>query len=187
MAIRLTRPTSARLRQLAEQGREQSLTYAPVGVTAAEETPPGYRRDRWQRTLGHGDADFARAADAIRQWAVHRGAGLVVGADRPPSLDQVVAMSAPLPVGYIDVVCRVVAVVDEPDRFGFTYGTLPAHPQRGEESFIVDRASDGSVTFTITAVSRPAHPLARVASPIARRLQHAATNRYFAAMTAAIA
>ena len=187
MAIRLTRPTSERLHQLAEHGREQSLTYEPVGVTETDETPSGYRRDRWQRIVGHGDADFARAADAIRQWAVHRGAGLVVGADRPPSVDQVVAMYAPLPIGYIDVVCRVVDVVDEPDRFGFTYGTLPVHPERGEESFIVVRASDGSVTFTITAVSRPAHPLARIASPIARRLQRSATDRYFAAITAAIA
>lgn len=187
MAIRLVRPTPEQLHRLAEQGREQPLTYAPIGVTATDVTPPGYRRDRWQRTVGQGDVDFARAADAIREWAVHRGAGLVVGADRPPSIDQVVAMSARLPVGHIDVVCRVVAVVDEPERFGFTYGTLPVHPERGEESFIVERTPDGSVTFTITAVSRPAHPLARLASPIARRLQRAATNRYFAAMTAAIA
>ena len=187
MAIRLARPTPERLHQLAEQGREQPLTLrrsASPRLTCrrpATDATAGSEPSVTETSISH------ERADAIRQWAVHRGAGLVVGADRPPSVDQVVAMSAPLPIGYIDVVCRVVAVVDEPNRFGFTYGTLPIHPERGEESFIVERTSDGSVTFTITAVSRPAHPLARVASPIARRLQSAATDRYVAAMTAAIA
>ena len=33
--------------------------------------------------------------------------------------------------------CRVVYVVDEPDRRGFAYGTLPGHPESGEELFLV--------------------------------------------------
>ena len=40
---------------------------------------------------------------------------------------------------------EVVAVVDEPDRQGFAYGTLTGHPLRGEEAFIVERLPDGSL------------------------------------------
>ncbi len=91
-------------------------------------------------------------------------------------------MAAPLPIGWVEVVCRVVDVIDEPDRFGFTYGTLSVHPEQGEESFTVIRASDGNSEFRIVAASRPRHVLARALPPVARRLQRAATNRYLAAM-----
>jgi len=122
----------------------------------------------------------------VRTWRVHTGAGLVVEAAGPPDVGLVVAMAAPLPVGWIDVVCRVVAVVDEPERFGFTYGTLPIHPEQGEESFTVTRSDDGGFIFEIVAVSRPRQLLARAVPPVARRLQAAATNRYLKAMHAAV-
>ena len=47
--------------------------------------------------------------------------------------------------------CRVASVVDEPNRFGFAYGTLPIHPEQGEQSFIVERDEGGKVTFTLRA------------------------------------
>ncbi len=52
--------------------------------------------------------------------------------------------------------CRVVYTVNEPDRQGFACGTLPGHPECGEEAFLVERDDDGAVTFAITAFSRPA-------------------------------
>lgn len=91
-------------------------------------------------------------------------------------------MAAPLPVGWVEVVCRVVDVVDAPGRFGFTYGTLSVHPEQGEESFTVERAADGSVAFEILAVSRPRHLAARAVPLVARCLQQSATNRYLTAM-----
>jgi uncharacterized protein (UPF0548 family) len=117
---------------------------------------------------------------------VHTGAGLVVQAIDPPTVDSVVAMAAPLPIGWVEVVCRVVDVVDEHDRFGFTYGTLSVHPGQGEESFTVIRTDDGSIDFHIVAASRPRQLLARAFPPVARRLQIAATNRYLAAMQSAV-
>src|SRR3712207_7231330 len=56
---------------------------------------------------------------------------------------------------------RVVYTVEEPDRAGFAYGTLPGHPERGEELFLLDRAPDGQLRLTISAFSRPATWLAR--------------------------
>lgn len=186
MAIRFARPSGADLRSLAESGANDSLTYSPVGISAMAAPPPGYRLDRWSRSLGRGSDTFDRAVAAIRNWSVHEGAGLVVQAEGPPALDGVVAMAAPLPVGWVEVVCRVVAIVDEPDRFGFTYGTLSVHPEQGEESFTVVRSDDGSIAFEIAAASRPRHVLARAVPLVARRLQTAATNCYLAAMQAAV-
>ncbi len=163
-----------------------SLTYDVVGMSAMAEPPAGYRLDRWARSLGDGEHVFDRAVEALRHWRVHEGAGLVVEAAGPPAVGSVVAMAAPLPVGWVEVVCRVVEVVDEPDRFGFTYGTLSTHPEQGEESFTVIRASDGSISYQIVAASRPRQVLARMFPPVARRLQAAATGRYLAAMQSAV-
>lgn len=102
---------------------------------------------------------------------MHRGAGMSVCTDGPPVAGQSVALSAPMPIGYVDVVCRVVAVEDTTDRYGFTYGTLPNHPECGEERFTLTRRVDGRVTMDIVAASRPNHLLATAFPPIARFIQ----------------
>jgi uncharacterized protein (UPF0548 family) len=79
--------------------------------------------------------------------------------------------------------CRVVYVIDEPGRRGFAYGTLPGHPESGEEAFIVSRREDATVAFTITAFSRPASSLAKAAGPLGRAVQRHITNRYLRAIT----
>ncbi len=80
--------------------------------------------------------------------------------------------------------CRVVQVVDEPGRRGFAYGTLPGHPEQGEESFVVSREADGTVTFTVTAFSRPGNLLTRVGGSFARRTQDLFIGRYLRAAAA---
>lgn len=78
--------------------------------------------------------------------------------------------------------CRVVAVLDEEDRWGFAYGTLPGHPECGEEAFVVSLTEHGSVRFAITAFSRPAGTLTRVAGPLGRLVQQLATRSYLRAL-----
>jgi uncharacterized protein (UPF0548 family) len=73
---------------------------------------------------------------------------------------------------------RVVYVIDEPARRGFAYGTLPGHPERGEEAFVVERSADDSVWLVIRAFSRPAGPLVWIGYPLARLMQAIYTARY---------
>ena len=65
-----------------------------------------------------------------------------------------------------------------PGRFGFAYGTLPGHPEQGEEAFHVHRDASGVVTVEIVAFSRPASLLARLGSPVARAIQQRTTRSY---------
>jgi uncharacterized protein (UPF0548 family) len=81
---------------------------------------------------------------------------------------------------------RVVYVIDEPDRKGFAYGTLPGHPERGEESFVVERRPDESVWLTIRAFSRPSNRFFWAAYPALRLLQALFTERYKRALTGPI-
>ena len=150
--VHLRRPSDDDLARLLARCKDDVLTYAPAGLTRRE----------WSTTFASGH-DYALAVDALSHWKVQENAGLVVRSDAGIEVGANVAMSARLPIGFIDVTCRVVAIVDEPDRFGFAYGTLSVHPERGEEAFIVTRSADG-FRFDITAVSRPASRLVSVAS-----------------------
>jgi uncharacterized protein (UPF0548 family) len=76
-----------------------------------------------------------------------------------------------------------VQVVDEPDRYGFAYGTLPGHPEQGEESFLLTRDGD-TIHFEIAAFSRPHDLLTKLGGPVARAVQRRATQQYLDGMRA---
>jgi uncharacterized protein (UPF0548 family) len=143
------------------------------------------KRRKWTTALTAPHA-FDRGVEAIRTWAVHKGAGLAIAADGPIAVGTNVAFSAPLPIGYVDGTCRIVAIVEEPQRFGFAYGTLPLHPERGEESFLVIRDESGT-RFEVEGVSRPSQLLTRVIPPVSDRLQDTAVRRYLSAMERVVA
>lgn len=75
---------------------------------------------------------------------------------------------------------EVVAVIDEPDRRGLVYGTLPGHSERGEEPFSVERRADGT-WVVVRAFSRPGRWFTRLGAPVAGRARRTMTRRYLAA------
>lgn len=77
---------------------------------------------------------------------------------------------------------RVVYVIDEVNRIGFAYGTLPGHPESGEESFIVEKHPDDSVWLTIRAFSRPSTWYFTALWPIVRLHQARFTRLYLRAL-----
>jgi uncharacterized protein (UPF0548 family) len=70
----------------------------------------------------------------------------------------------------------------EGDERGFAYGTLPGHPESGEECFLVRLTPDGDVVYEIRVFFRLASPLARLGGPVSLLLQRLATDRYVAAI-----
>ncbi len=67
--------------------------------------------------------------------------------------------------------------VDEPGRRGFAYGTLPGHPESGEESFVVELVGD-EVWLEIVAFSRPGALLVKLVGPLSLLLQQTALRAY---------
>ena len=117
---------------------------------------------------------------------MHRRAGLVVHASHPVArVGSVVALVFGASRFGLVLPCKVVYVVEEARRRGFAYGTLPGHPEQGEESFIVVHEHDGSVVLRITAFSRPASALSRLGGPLTRWVQDWMTERYLAAVSEA--
>jgi uncharacterized protein (UPF0548 family) len=85
-------------------------------------------------------------------------------------------------IARVKAPARVVYVVDEPTRRGFAYGTLPGHPEDGEEAFIVELADDDSVWMVIRAFSRPSRWYWWLVSPVLRATQEFYTRRYLRAL-----
>jgi uncharacterized protein (UPF0548 family) len=163
------------------------VTYSEVGATRGP-MPAGYRHVERREPIGHGEALFTRAAEAIMTWRVLTGAGVTPVSVPPRVTDGALAEFRLGPPGVgIRIPCRVVYTVDEPRRRGFAYGTRPGHLVHGEEAFLVDLADDGTVWCTIRAFSRPARRLFRLAGPLGPVAQRLATARYIRAVRRAAA
>ena len=164
------------------------LTYDDVGATRSGPLPPGYAHAEHAAVIGSGDAAFERAVAAVFDWRAQRAAGLRVRATGSPrDAGTVVVLTAGLRrLGY-DIPCRVVWACTDGPAQGFGYGTLPGHPENGEEAFVVERRDDGEVVFRTRVFSRLASPLARLGGQVSRLVQRAALGRYAAAVRAAAA
>ena len=162
------------------------LTYYPVGATRdgiASELPPGFGALRRRRTVGHGEADLRTAADRLLGWDMHRRCGLRVDAATPRAeVGTDVELRLPGLPSRPRIRCRVVHVVDEPRARGFGYGTLPGHPEHGEEAFVVRLQDDGTVTAEVVAYANPAWGVLRVAPPVLRLTQAVAATAYLRAL-----
>jgi uncharacterized protein (UPF0548 family) len=150
----------------------RSLTYSEVGATRLGPLPRGYHHLHHTARIGRGRAAFETAGEAVTGWQMHRGsgAGVRAGAERAKPG---VRLEVSAGVGQLRFAapCEVIWTAYEQDRTGFAYGTLTGHPERGEESFIVDIRADGSVWFTVMAFSRPATWYTRLAGPLVPVLQ----------------
>lgn len=181
----LCKPSGEKLQRIRDAYRGARPSYPEVGQTRGE-LPPGYKVDHHCIQLGTGRATFERAKQLLAEW---RGFELGwLGPCWPRQTIEEGALVGTLAhvFGLWAVnVCRIVYVeggmaeaevghsATETERFGFAYGTLPGHAERGEERFTVtwNRAGDDAVWYDILAFSRPNLVLTRLGAPLVRRLQ----------------
>jgi len=160
---------------------DAALTYTEVGATARTDgMPAGFRHVSAARRIGSGRARFETAAEAVMRYGMLRGAGVRVTADTEVAAVDTVVLGR---LGPFAAPCRVVYVLDEPNRRGFAYGTLPGHPVAGEERFSVryDPASE-SVYAEVAAFSRARTWWARLGAPALTVVQKLVTQRYLRAL-----
>lgn len=165
-------PAESQVSRFLRRESERPYTYPEVGHTRLDAAVQGYNNDFNFIELGRGEAVWAAAQAAIRQWRMFPGGwAYVAPTDTPIEQGRVVAMAARvLGLWWLNS-CRIVYVVDEPTRFGFAYGTLPGHAERGEELFLVEKNADGTVRYVLKAFSWPRHWAACLAYPLARAYQ----------------
>ena len=159
------------------------LTYDQVGRTSGV-LPNGYHHLHREVNIGVGMTRFTDAAGALLNWQMHLRSGFRVWTSSATvKRDAVVMLGLGAGPLRLNAPCRVVYVIDEPNRVGFAYGTLPGHPETGEEAFVIEREADDAVMFRITAFSKPASSLAKLAGPLGRVAQQWMTTRYLRSLT----
>ena len=168
----LTRPDAAQIDEFLRARETDSFSYPEVGATRGR-PPAGYVVDHNRVLLGRGKAGFDRAKQAVREWKMFDVPGLeLFYPDTPIEPGRNVAPLARHLGFYSLNSCRIVYVIDEPDRFGFAYGTLPEHAESGEERFTVEFHPDsGEVWYDVFAFSRPGNLLVTLGYPYGRYRQ----------------
>ncbi len=181
----LARPSNvASVVRLLSAAEVMEPTYSERGATLGVALPVGYHHVVETTVLGRGPEIFATACTGLRHWRAHRARGVrVFPPDATLQSGTTVVVTLGPRIGAIAAPCRIVAVVDECQSFGFAYGTLPGHPEQGEESFVVIMGEDGTVRFEIRAFSRPGDSLVRLVGPFATMVQSIATRNYLASLS----
>lgn len=183
------RPTEETLRRFVASQSDLGFTYPEVGATKTS-PPEGYVVDHNRQLLGTGEATYRRAVVALRSWKQFELGWVKV---RPENVPIEVGTTVAVQVNTLGFwslnACRIVYLVEDSAhfkaRFGFAYGTLPAHAECGEERFTIEWDHDDSAWYDLYAFSRPQYPLARLGYPYARRVQKRFARESLAAMAAA--
>jgi uncharacterized protein (UPF0548 family) len=170
----LRQPDEKIIRRFISSQRDLPFSYGEVGATR-EAPPSGYTIDHNRIRLGEGRETFMRASDALSKWRhFELGWASVVPHGSPMQTGTTVAVQAHT-FGFWSLnACRIVYTINEDGpvkRFGFAYGTLPDHAERGEERFVIECLEDNSVWYDIYAFSRPQKTIVKLGLPLARRLQ----------------
>ena len=186
----LHKPSDATIHAFLDSQRPQPFPYQGVGSSRAV-PPAGYVLDHRRVRLGTGQHTFEAACAALRRWQMFQigwvqaywpTTGIEPGA--------VVGILASWCGLWFLNACRIVYVLDDIQpvrRFGFAYGTLPGHAERGEERFSIEWHRDDTVWYDLLAFSRPGHWLIWLGHPCVRRLQRRFALASLAAMVRAVA
>ena len=169
-------PSDEHLGLFLRKRRERPLSYAEAGETLAETAPAGYSVDHGRMLLGEGEECFRRAADALADWRMFETGWTRIFPEDAAVAEGTVVCVVARHFGFYSVnPARIIRVLDEEDagyrRYGFVYGTLPAHSERGEERFSVEIAADGAVYYDLYSFARGNSLPVRLGYPVRRLVQ----------------
>ncbi len=188
----LRKPSEAAVRRFISTQEDLPFSYENVGASREGATLRGYAVDRYRVKLGEGPEAYARAVEALRGWRqFDLGWAWLLPPHAPIEVGTTVGVLA-RHYGFWSLnTARIAYLVEESgevERFGFGYGTLPGHAERGEERFGVEwNREDSSVYYDVFAFSRPKLPLAWPGYPFARLLQKRFRRDSTRAMVEAVA
>lgn len=186
MKVSIRPPSEKALRDYLQKQSSADYSYPEVGATT-ESFPRGYDHDSNRVLLGQGVRDFQLAKTALRAWKMF-----------PPSWVTIYPVKPPIKAGQVVVVlfrlfgirwfnsCRIVYTLDSKHQFGFAYGTLPGHVERGEECFQVYMDAQEQVWYQIEAFSIPGVWLTRLTYPLPRLFQKRFVRHSFQGMKKAV-
>jgi uncharacterized protein (UPF0548 family) len=176
----ITRPTRSDINRFIEMNKDSGFSYPHIGktnrgfvITTKQSGTKAYNVDHNRVLIGQGDEDWEKAKHAVHNWKMFDMPWVdLCWPDSPIEEGQTVAVLIRHFGFYSLNAAQIVFVIDEWNRFGFAYGTLADHGERGEERFSVDfDQKSGEVWYDLYAFSKPRHVLAKLSFPLIRNLQ----------------
>lgn len=170
MRTHLRRPGEQELRTYLQALAETPFSYSEVGSSRGD-FPAAYKHSFDRFYLGQGEAVWKTACALVRRWQMFPPQWTLVYPAAPPVEGAVVSVCFRQFGLWWKNACRVVYCEDQPQHFGFAYGTLSTHVGSGEEYFGVERDDKGKCWFVIKAFSLPQYWGARLLPFYMRRKQ----------------
>jgi uncharacterized protein (UPF0548 family) len=181
----LARPDRQTVLALQQAAKTAPFTYPEPGMTKNFQSFSGrYTLDHHRYLLGSGEGQFEKAKAALLNWRQFELGWVSLTKPETIGIEEGSPVCLTVHLGPIWLLfgCRVVYTLDserlEPGqaaplaRFGYAYGTLDGHPEKGEERFSVEWNRDNDqVWYEIVALSQPGDLLVTVAKPFARERQ----------------
>lgn len=171
----VTKPTSEAIDRFLGRAATTDYSYSKVGATRTEQTihESVYNVDHNQIVIGSGLEEFGKAKNAITFWRMFDMPWVELCWPNTPIEEGRTVAILIRHFGFYSLnAARIVYTIEEPDRFGFAYGTLEDHGESGEERFSVRLDEEtGDVVYDLYAISQPKHFLAYLGYPLTRILQ----------------
>lgn len=151
------------------------LNYAAIGASLTPDViafpPVGFRAAEYRHRIGSGARRFDLAGRSLMTWGALRGAGFHVQDVRAEPATHSVrghgpvfledgtpwitpGMTARVEAGAVGASgpVKVLTVIDEPGRIGYTYGSMHGHSVAGERLLLLEHESDDSVWATVRSI-----------------------------------
>lgn len=156
MKITFKKPSVNVFQAWTAKRKGEALSYAHPKATLDKEFPKGFDHDRNKCLLGEGEEVFEAAKEGLLNWIMFPKAWVVNYPNPFPFEEGMeVALAFNLWGTWWFNSCRIQYLIDEPNRFGFAYGTLLNHIESGEEVFWVEKRPNNEVWYNIQAFSKP--------------------------------
>lgn len=164
-------PSDSELAQFLDSRNAESLSYREVAATRGKPVG-GFDNDHNSIYLGKGDDIWLNAKNALTRWKQFPEPWTRIFQQTTRiEKDKTVAVLFQIFGFWWINSAKIVYTIDEAQRFGYAYGTLPGHLEKGEECFWIEKEAGGAVYYHIKAFSRPAYWIVWAAYPLARHFQ----------------
>jgi len=137
-----------------------------------------YDIDQFRALLGKGESVYKRAVEGIKSWKQFQLDWVDLHYPSTPiAVGSNIAIAANSWGIWTLSASRIVYVIEDQEdgkirKFGFGYGTLPTHVERGEERFLIEwNLESDEVFYDILAFSLPQTWFVKMSYPVARYFQ----------------
>ena len=181
MKLQLSKPNHSHLISFLSRQCTQQYNYKAINGT---QSPPvkGFDNDHSFIILGQGGAVWDSAKKVLQNWQQFPVLWTKIEPIAPLQKGEVVAVLFRLFGLWFVNSARIVYTLDDDKTYGFAYGTLPGHVEKGEECFWIERNAEGEVSYHIRAFSQPAYWIVWLGYPIARYYQRRFVKQSLAQM-----